>query len=86
MSLTGRRFLGRLDYPAEWDFCPVMNSPTHPDEIEITPEMIAAAEAVIEEALRYSTTAAAIDAEDVLRAALRARNAPLQTAKDAAKE
>jgi hypothetical protein len=59
--------------------------PENIPEIEITPEMIEAAEAVIENALRYSTTAAAIDVEDVLRAALQARSASLQTAKDAVK-
>lgn len=51
----------------------------HAPELKITSEMIAAAEAVIEDSLAYSTSAAAIDAEVVLREALRARSASEQT-------
>jgi len=53
-------------------------------EIEVTDEMVRAATELIEDYLQYSTTAAAIDVEAVLRAALQVRNAAEQEKRDAA--
>lgn len=53
-------------------------------EIEVTPEMVVAAEREIERYLAYSTEAAAIDVEAVLIAALRAKNAASRTVEVAA--
>jgi len=52
--------------------------------VEVTPEMIRAAEQEIQSYLAYSTVAEAIDVEAVLIAALRARNARERTEADAA--
>ena len=82
---AARRFYGRVDISGEWDFCPLMSVRDETAEIEITPAMVEAAEAVIEDYLRYSTTAAAIDVEVVLRAAFRARSDASRNVKDAAK-